>query len=97
MICDEKLFPLAKAVERATGQRPHPSTLYRWRNSGIAGVRLETHRVGGRRMCTLESVRRFLDAVTAAAEGEQPTRQVRTPHQRRLDIGRVEKNLNDLL
>ena len=64
----EALYPLAIAVERATGQRPHPSTLHRWRLRGIAGVRLETVRVGGRRLCSVEAVRRFVDRVTLARD-----------------------------
>jgi len=88
---NEKLQPLPAAVEAATGQRPHPSTLHRWRLRGIAGVKLETVRCGGRRLCTIEAVRRFLNGVTAATDGEPV--QTRTPRQRQRDIDRAEAEL----
>ena len=91
----EKLFPVSSAVEQETGQRPHPSTLHRWRLRGIAGVKLETVRCGGRRLCSVESVQRFLDGVTAAADGEQPTPQTRTPRQRQVAIARAEKDVSE--
>ncbi len=87
----EKLLPLAAAVDEATGQRPHPSTLHRWRLRGISGVKLETVRVGGRRMCTVDSVRRFLAGVTSATDGEPV--QARTPRQRERAIDRAEDEL----
>ena len=66
---NEKLYPLPEAYERATGFRPHPSTCHRHRLRGIQGVRLETARQGGRRLCSVESVLRFNERVTAAADG----------------------------
>lgn len=89
----ENLLPLAAAVETATGQRPHPSTLHRWRLHGICGVKLETVRVGGRRMCTIESVRQFLVGVTAATDGEPMPTDSRTPRQRERAIDRAEGEL----
>lgn len=88
---EEKLLPLVTAVERATGQRPHPSTCHRWRISGIAGVRLETQKCGGKRMTSIEAVRRFNEAVTRAADGEPL--QPRTPKQRERDIDSATRQL----
>lgn len=53
---DEKLLPLLDAIEEATGQRLHPSTPQRWRLKGVAGVRLMTRCVGGKRMCSVPSM-----------------------------------------
>jgi len=92
MTDQEKLLPLPAAVEQATGQRPHPSTLHRWRLRGISGVRLETVRCGGRRLCSVESVRRFLDGVTEATDGV-PT-PARTSRQRAASIKRAEAELD---
>ena len=92
---DEKLLPLATAVERATGQRHSPSTYHRWRQRGISGVKLETVRCGGRRLCSIESVRRFLREVTAATDGV-PSPSPRTPRHRKRDIERAERELADL-
>ena len=90
---EEKLLPLVTAVERATGQRPHPSTCHRWRISGIAGVRLETQKCGGKRMTSIEAVHRFNEAVTLAADGESVAPQSRTPRQRKSDLERADKEL----
>jgi len=90
---DEKLLSLPAAVEAATGQRPHPSTLHRWRLRGIAGVHLETVRCGGKRLCSVEAVRRFLSAVTAATDGPQTATTSRTNRQRQAAIDRAEREL----
>lgn len=61
----EKLYPVREAVERVTGTRIHPSTVHRWRLNGLQGVRLETMKVAGRRMCTLSAVREFINATNS--------------------------------
>jgi len=96
MSSDEKLLPLPAAVKAATGQRPHPSTLHRWRLRGIAGVRLTTVRCGGKRLCSIESVRRFLEEVTAATDGPQPSTATRTNRQRQAAIDRADAKLDAL-
>lgn len=90
----EKLFPLAKAVEKATGQRPHPSTLHRWRLRGIQGVRLETVRLGGRRYCSVEAVHRFRNKLTETVDGD-PTPRTRTQQQRAQAVDRAEQELRE--
>lgn len=67
MITGELLFPLPTAIEKATGQRPHLSTCHRWRLKSANP--LETVKVGGRRMTSVEAVTRFIEANTAAADG----------------------------
>lgn len=52
----------------------HVSTLHRWRLRGIKGVRLETCRIGGKRVTSREAVQRFNERVTAAADGEPAPR-----------------------
>ncbi|MCA9235682.1 MAG: DUF1580 domain-containing protein [Planctomycetales bacterium] len=69
----EATMPVASAVERVTGNRPHPATLFRWRQGGRHGVRLETLLVGGRRQTSVEAVRRFIQQTTAVANGGEPT------------------------
>lgn len=63
-IQNETLLPLAQAVEAATGKKIHPSTPSRWGSQGIAGVKLETVSVGGRRYSSKEAALRFVNAVT---------------------------------
>lgn len=86
----ETLLSLADAA-KALPNRPHTSTLHRWRMAGVRGVKLETCLIGGRRFTSLEALERFAAATTAAANGEpQP---VRTSRQRELAMDRAEQEL----
>ena len=67
-ISEEKLVSLADAAKTLPG-RPHVSTIWRWHTRGIRGIRLETVVVGGRRFTSRESLQRFAEATTAAADG----------------------------
>lgn len=69
----ESLIPLgelARSLPARRNNRPvHPSTLHRWRTSGLAGgIRLEAVRVGGAWHTSREAFARFCDRLTAAAE-----------------------------
>lgn len=69
----ESLIPIGKApaeVEKLTGQRPHRATIERWRLNGCSGVKLETLKVGARRMTSIEALQRFFHRVTAASDGQ---------------------------
>ena len=81
---NEATMPVASAVEKLTGKRPHPATLFRWRQGGRHGVKLETLLVGGRRQTSVEAVRRFIQRTTAVANGGElptaPTKQRRRAH-----------------
>jgi len=67
------LHPLVDAVYAATGRRPHLSTALRWCFKGISGTRLESWKVGGRRLTTIDAVNAFVDATTAASSIAAPT------------------------
>ncbi len=56
----ESWLPVGDAVELEIGMRPHPVTISRWCNQGLRGRRLESLLVCGRRMTSLEAVRRFV-------------------------------------
>jgi hypothetical protein len=56
-----RLFP-----RDARGRAPSTSTLWRWRTRGVRGVRLESARLGGRVVSSLEAIRRFMRAVSEA-------------------------------
>ncbi len=62
-----KFLTIAAAIEQMTGKRPHPVTCWRWSKKGIAGVKLQTWRVGGRRLTTLQAVQEFIEASTRAS------------------------------
>jgi hypothetical protein len=87
---NETLLSLTEAAKTLPG-RPNITTVWRWRNRGVRGVRLETVLSGGRRFTSLEAIRRFQDRVTAAADGEPV--QVRTPKQRAADHAAAEAEL----
>jgi hypothetical protein len=54
---------------RRRGRATHPTTILSWAKAGVAGIKLETVRVGGT-LCTTETaVREFLQAVTEAESG----------------------------
>jgi len=70
-------------------------TIWRWRQKGVRGVRLETFMVGGRRYTTHEAYRRFVAATTLAADGGQPpSTSARTSRQRQAAIARAEAELD---
>lgn len=60
----------ATFVPRRNGKRVHASTVMRWGNDGVIGpdgerIRLETLRVGGRRLVTLAALEKFLSKLNA--------------------------------
>ena len=88
MIQGETLYSVATAIEKATGRRPHPSTAHRWRLRREHP--LETWKVGGRRMTSVEAVIRFIEAVTAAADSQPPESRI---HLRRAAADDAEREL----
>jgi hypothetical protein len=65
------------------GRPPHLSTLLRWINPGVRGVRLEAGRLGGRWVTSRETLQRFVDRLTAAPAG--PTAALRRGELRTVD------------
>ncbi len=73
MQVNERLLPLVEVIEQATGQRVNLSTALRWCQQGVGGIRLESWKLGGRRLTSAEAVGRFLERTTAASDsGRQP-------------------------
>jgi hypothetical protein len=66
-ILEETLLSLPDACSAFPGRKVSRATLHRWRLSGVRGVVLETVMIGGRRLTSLEAIKRFLDA-----QNEQP-------------------------
>lgn len=68
MLSEEPLFPLVDAVCKATGRRPHLSTVMRWCKNGLAsrsGAKLECISLGGRYVTSVAAVRRFIELTSA--------------------------------
>jgi hypothetical protein len=92
-LATETLMSLSAATH-SLPDRPHVSTLHRWRTRGIRGIRLETCLVGGRRVTSAEALQRFSAALTAAANGESMPEATRTPKQRDRSIEQAERELD---
>ena len=64
MLSKETLIPVTRAAQFCPG-RPAGSTMCRWCIKGVKGVRLESLRIGGKRMTSGPAVKRFLAALNA--------------------------------
>ncbi len=94
-ICDETLISVAEAVKklprRHTGRPVHLSTVYRWAQRGVRGVRLETIRVGNTICTSMEALQRFFERCT-----DRSTKPLRvTRRQRGCQIERAERELDE--
>lgn len=69
----EQLFPLPNAIEKATGIRPSISTAHRWRL--CTRNPLPTVKLGGRRLTSVEAVKRWVAVANKANQQE-----VRSPN-----------------
>ena len=69
----EELIRLGDAPKHVPG-RPHISTLYRWMERGVKGVKLECVAVGGRTFVSKEGIARFITACSGAGQVSQPSR-----------------------
>ena len=88
-----KFLTFSQAAAECPG-RPHISTFHRWRHTGVMGIKLQTVRVGGKRMVDRLALQEFIDAVTAAADGK-PIRS-KTSRQRKLALQRAEIRAKEL-
>ena len=93
LLLGENLIPMSSAGKHfpVSVQR---STVERWVRRGVAGAKLETVRVGGKRFTSLEAITRFLHA--QQLQGHQP---VTTPKpsmtKAELEAGRKRYGLPD--
>lgn len=69
----------------AQHQGVSPNTIWRWSHVGIRGVKLETYRLGGKRVTTLEAYHRFAAAISGVP--------VSTTASRRKSIAKAERIL----
>lgn len=94
-IAVETIFPIVEAPGRLPsrhGKKINITTVYRWIRSGSRGVKLESIILGGVRYTSTEAIQRFVERVSAAANGEtSPV--VRSAIQRRNASERAEREL----
>jgi hypothetical protein len=93
-VLEEDVVPLEDAKKLLPG-RPDRSTIYRWAlGSGSYGVKLESAKVGRKRFTSAQAIQRFVEAVTAAADGQAPP-SIRTGRQRHKEMRAAERRLAD--
>lgn len=66
-LLSETRISLAKLAQR---ENVHVITVWRWFSKGVAGVKLEGFSVGQRRFSTEQAFSRWVEAVTAAKNGQ---------------------------
>ena len=93
-LTDEDVFTIADAPQHLPrtrrGKKVHLSTIYRWINRGVAGVRLESVRVGGGMYTSREALQRFAERCTNPST--TPSRA--TPKARQRQIAQAETELS---
>ena len=78
---------------RRRGAKLSYTCLWRWATKGVAGVVLETVRVGGTPCTTESDLRHFFAEVAAAKRGERAFQSVRTPARRAREIEAARQRL----
>lgn len=90
-LLNEHLLPLkdiANVLPRRKGKKISFSTIWRWAERGLRGVKLETIRCGGTLYTSTEALHKFAEALTTG----QPMR-VRTSKQRQRAVDAAEAQL----
>ena len=91
-ISTEAVVTLTEATHhlprRRKGKRCAVSTLYRWADRGVRGVRLETIQVGGTKCTSWEALQRFFNRLSSADSPHVQDQAVQSvsPHQMRDDL-----------
>jgi hypothetical protein len=88
-ILKESVLTFAEATEACqliAGRKPSVKSIYAWADLGVMvggeRVKLETARLGGRRVTSREALERFIEA-TAGEEESKPPAVIRAPAARR--------------
>lgn len=72
-ISSEQVITFTEARRRLPKRRlrkqPDISTLYRWCQTGLRGVRLESIKIGGQTCTSVEALQRFFDSLSAPVHG----------------------------
>jgi hypothetical protein len=88
----ETVIPISEAPQHIPGT-PSLATVWRWVLKGTRAGKLQSFCVAGRRFTTLESIQRFAQQSTAAADGDVPP--ARTLRQREVEISRAEREATE--
>lgn len=92
----ECLLSLAEAAKKLPG-RPHISTVHRWRQRGVRGIKLETVLIGGRRFTSDAALAEFVRSTTLAAHtGSSLEMESNVSRRRQQEIERAEKAFDEI-
>lgn len=100
---NEKLVSLTEAVKLlppVDGRRLHVSSLWRWAQKGVQGVRLETRRIGRRIVTSAEALERFTEKLAEVSPAGRPRKPAarkagqRSDAQRERDVAQAEAELD---
>ena len=91
----EKTIPIGKSPRHFPGKRPHISTIYRWLERGVRGVKLESFCVGSRRYVTQKAIDQFIERTTAAGPYSQVPSTSTVAKQRQREIEQAERELDE--
>jgi hypothetical protein len=81
---NETLLTFSEASARVPG-RVSVQTLHRWRLRGVRGVKLESCKVGGKRITSAEALQRFSDRLSGDDVPQSSAGHSRLRRQERLD------------
>ena len=70
-LLDEDLVSPADGVEELTGERPSPTTCWRWISKGLRAHKLESVKVLGRTFTSHQAIRRWLTKVEESRTAAQ--------------------------
>ena len=80
---------------RRRGAKLHVSTVFRWAQRGVRGVRLETLSIGAGQRCTsVEALQRFFDAISNV--GQEDSSGARADPHRPVQAEAVNRALDEL-
>ena len=82
MLMDEQIVTFteaAKLLPKMNGKRPHASSIWRWARKGVQGVRLESRRIGGRFVTSIEALERFTEKLAAIDLPDTPAPPAKLP------------------
>ncbi len=72
-LTQERAISLPEAARMVPPKGVHLSTLYRWFQHGIRGIRLETAMIGGKRVTSEEALDRFFRCTSESSGGVNAT------------------------
>lgn len=72
----ETMFALKVGAKTFPGGERHICTMHRYRLQGIAGIRLECLRLGGRWFTSKESIDRFISELNSIVPGDRSGRPI---------------------